>query len=630
GVTQYFGLGADWLRQSASPPSPSVLRDVWHQAGKTRSLRKLKRLYFYWICPTAARSSGSPPCCRISSATFQRMDGDDYAQLLDIRVHLHGQRGDSPSPRDRQSGGTSIGIFFCGPGQLAKDLNGRCNEFSNSTSSRRPRPRPLRRRVAAGPRRSRPASAQPGSSWSAHETQCSTTCGQGVRCRPPRLRVDMNDPKLGAIQLWTSARAARKAARKTAAVGEWVRVDRLPSSTPPRKPSKRLRGSPPTPPPLPWSAAPDDAAQGRAGRASTWRRMRENIDGARSRACAMPARRATRSSLEEDCGKAGSRTRVRRCDRPPPDSKGSPLRRRQPRPPAEGRTARCPCSADTDFLAMAKEMLAQDLTETPPTSCSTLQPGLSIVKPYQHLQINWRRNNVSVIALQTRLQWFMAQSEEAKGLLTGSDEASKAVSRHTKLEMAQVRSFGTQLTIDPVDADKVGLYACYMLTDKSYPELQTVVMATNAGDLHGRPAAVNGGGGGSVGTRTGCQSGSTYWQTGTRGTGPWRCPTRDTGRLGVLPGAGQPEQWKTNEFKLSISKQLFFLQKFNDAYLAYFIAGCALILYAIVGFPLAGVTLEAARDGRTGSPPRSSAALSTSGQLNLSVHASITSRRISD
>ncbi|PAA60475.1 hypothetical protein BOX15_Mlig031512g4 [Macrostomum lignano] len=167
GVTQYSvsvligcGIGVT--------PFASVLRDVWHQAGKTRSLRKLKRLYFYWICPDCRAFEWFAALLQDLERDLQRMDGDDYAQLLDIRVHLTGsvetrqareiasREGDEADCltglRTRTHYGrpnwdlelrglaakhpdTSIGIFFCGPGQLAKDLNGRCNEFSNSTSS---------------------------------------------------------------------------------------------------------------------------------------------------------------------------------------------------------------------------------------------------------------------------------------------------------------------------------------------------------------------------------------------------------------------------------------------------------------------------------------------------------------
>uniref|UniRef100_A0A1I8HS08 Ig-like domain-containing protein n=1 Tax=Macrostomum lignano TaxID=282301 RepID=A0A1I8HS08_9PLAT len=421
----------------------------------------------------------------------------------------------------------------------------------------------------------------------------------------------MNDPKLGAINL-DFCQGGEKASKECLPCrayvicpqnggwgewGEWTDCQFNATAEAVKTAEKAAADSAAAP----VVGGPDDAAKVEQARVDMASDAQSNIDGQKS-GVAMPAR-GNALELEEDCGK-GSRTRVRRCDRPPPDSKG--LRCGGG---SHGRLQKedceVPCSADTDFLAMAKEMLAQDLTETPnqlfyvnygaPATLDCANEAyslaLSSVKPYQHLQINWRRNNVSVIALQTRLQWFMAQSEEAKGLLTGSDEASKAVSRHTKLEMAQVRSFGTQLTIDPVDADKVGLYACYMLTDKSYPELQTVVMATNAetfmdAQLPSMEAAVvrwyqNG-----LPKREHLLA-DWYERNWTLAlsyadTGAWECYL-------VLDSRNQ---WKTNEFKLSISKQLFFLQKFNDAYLAYFIAGCALILYAIVGFPLAVVTLR--------------------------------------
>uniref|UniRef100_A0A1I8H0Z0 NAD_binding_6 domain-containing protein n=1 Tax=Macrostomum lignano TaxID=282301 RepID=A0A1I8H0Z0_9PLAT len=89
GVTQYSvsvligcGIGVT--------PFASVLRDVWHQAGKTRSLRKLKRLYFYWICPDCRAFEWFAALLQDLERDLQRMDGDDYAQLLDIRVHLTG------------------------------------------------------------------------------------------------------------------------------------------------------------------------------------------------------------------------------------------------------------------------------------------------------------------------------------------------------------------------------------------------------------------------------------------------------------------------------------------------------------------------------------------------------------
>uniref|UniRef100_A0A1I8IXU9 NAD_binding_6 domain-containing protein n=1 Tax=Macrostomum lignano TaxID=282301 RepID=A0A1I8IXU9_9PLAT len=591
GVTPVLGLGCDWLRHRRHPLRLRAARDVWHQAGKTRSLRKLKRLYFYWICPDCRAFEWFAALLQDLERDLQRMDGDDYAQLLDIRVHLTGsvetrqareiasREGDEADCltglRTRTHYGrpnwdlelrnlaakhpdTSIGIFFCGPGQLAKDLNGSgALALALFAVVWLPVP-PVRAGIS-------PA----WQSWSLTRRSAAPPAAR-ASLPPPRLRRHER-PEAGRHQLGLLPGGERKPAKEclpcrayvicpqNGGWGEWGASGPTASSTPPRKPSKRLRRQPPTPPPLPWSAARTTPRRS-SRRASTWRRMRRATSTARSRA--WPCRQgATRSSWKRTAGK-GSRTRVRRCDRPPPDSKGLRCGGGN-----HGRLQKedceVPCSADTDFLAMAKEMLAQDLTETPnqlfyvnygaPATLDCANEAyslaLSIVKPYQHLPDQ---------------------------LAPEQHEASKAVSRHTKLEMAQVRSFGTQLTIDPVDADKVGLYACYMAAVVRWYQNGLPKREHLLADWYER-----------------------NWTLAPvlRGhTGAWEYYL-------VLDSRNQ---WKTNEFKLSISKQLFFLQKFNDPTWPTFIAGCALILYAIVGFPLAVVTLRQREENWI--TPRSSAA----------------------
>uniref|UniRef100_A0A1I8F7X7 Uncharacterized protein n=1 Tax=Macrostomum lignano TaxID=282301 RepID=A0A1I8F7X7_9PLAT len=411
---------------------------------------------------------------------------------------------------------------------------------------RRPRPRPLRRRVAAGfPPGLAPGISQAWQSLVAHETQwCSTHLRPGRPLPPPPRCVDMNDPKAGRHQLGLLPGRARKPARSACPAGhyvicpqnrpagaKWGASGPTASSTPPRKAVKtaerrqrrlprRSRGS---------AARTDAAKVEQAACAShSWRRMRREQHRRPEVGRAMPARG---NALELEGTVASGRTRhqssplrqtqARRTQRPPHGGGGSHgrLQRR--------RTASVLAARLTPTFLANGQMLAQDLTrDAQPAVLRELRSpatldcaneayslALSSVKPYQAPADQLARwNNVSVIALQTRLQ---------------------------------VRSFGTQLTIDR--------WRCGQ---------GRAVRPANA--------AVNEGGGGFGGTRTGCQKREHLnWQTGTRGTGPWRCPTRTPGAWECYLVLDSRNQWKTNEFQaVNLQSSCSSLQKFNDAYLA--------------------------------------------------------------
>ncbi|KAK3096832.1 hypothetical protein FSP39_003782, partial [Pinctada imbricata] len=143
-------------------PFASVLTHIWHKHNQSKSDMKLRKVYFYWVCP----DTNSFEWLHDLLKRFDRQmaeDGDsgflsyyiyltrgwDKNQAQNIILHdsedvdpvtglqqkthygrPHWDKIFENIAKDHQ--GTSIGVFFCGPSILSKTLHKMCNKYSSS------------------------------------------------------------------------------------------------------------------------------------------------------------------------------------------------------------------------------------------------------------------------------------------------------------------------------------------------------------------------------------------------------------------------------------------------------------------------------------------------------------------
>ncbi|XP_064404880.1 cytochrome b-245 heavy chain-like [Halichondria panicea] len=150
-------------------PFASILKSVFYKLTQEDTALKLRKVYFYWICPEPSafewfadllQSVESQMASKgISdfldthiyltrgwqdSQAFSIMlqEGDDRDAITGLQAKTHFGRPDWNKEFDSISQAhpnTSVGVFFCGPSVLSHNLHRYCNEYTKSGDTTRAR-----------------------------------------------------------------------------------------------------------------------------------------------------------------------------------------------------------------------------------------------------------------------------------------------------------------------------------------------------------------------------------------------------------------------------------------------------------------------------------------------------------
>ncbi|XP_062511331.1 uncharacterized protein LOC134187231 [Corticium candelabrum] len=145
-------------------PFASVLKSVWYQLQQADTDMKLKKVYFYWICPDTKSFEWFRSLLQhLEEQMFERghdgfiqyhiylTRGFSTAMVRDVYMHEEAE-GDAITGLQQKTRygrpnwdqifpnlasnhpNTDVGVFFCGPPVLSAKLHRKCNEYTNATS----------------------------------------------------------------------------------------------------------------------------------------------------------------------------------------------------------------------------------------------------------------------------------------------------------------------------------------------------------------------------------------------------------------------------------------------------------------------------------------------------------------
>lgn len=148
-------------------PFASILKHIWYRHMESQSDMKLKKVYFYWVCPDTnsfewmqdllqefdQEQGGIPDKDKFLQYFIYLTRGWDKNQAQNIILHEHVDESDPVTGLQQkthygrpnwneifkglaaENKGTSIGTFFCGPGGLSNTLHQMCNNHSDASQS---------------------------------------------------------------------------------------------------------------------------------------------------------------------------------------------------------------------------------------------------------------------------------------------------------------------------------------------------------------------------------------------------------------------------------------------------------------------------------------------------------------
>lgn len=142
-------------------PFASVLRHIWYRQMDVKTEMKLKKVYFYWVCPDTNSFEWMQELLEkfdLEQSEYGSSDflnyyiyltrGWDKNQAQNIILHEGGDRDPVTGLQQKthygrpqwdkifadiaeKHQGTSVGVFYCGPSVLSNTLHKMCNQHSN-------------------------------------------------------------------------------------------------------------------------------------------------------------------------------------------------------------------------------------------------------------------------------------------------------------------------------------------------------------------------------------------------------------------------------------------------------------------------------------------------------------------